>query len=1305
MDKKRSKYFLPKLTQEEKQGLKDYWEVYEAYREEIYAETLKVTADHPEFGPVLQNTPPEQLLDQQETNYRSLRHAILKNNWEPYIKNLQEQGSRYAQMRIDFNVWYEIVGSFRAILMPRLVREYEKDAKRLGRAIQGMITLSDIAMSTIAESYLDAKEGIISKQKQALEQSEARLRTIIFSEPECVKTLSPEGTILMMNPAGLDILEVNTPDDIVGKSIYPFIAEEHKKRFQSLTKKVFQGKQGQIEYMIYGRKGTKRWMETHMLPLRTNGEVEALGISRDITKQKKAEQSLTESEQLFRGAFEKASIGMCMTTQDGHFMRVNQALCQMLGYSRDEMLGLTIVEITHPDDIDMSDDILKRTGKNENVPVQFEKRYIRKDGQVIWALINTVFVKAVQDKPPYFITHIQDISYKKRADEALRESEQRYRELFESNPIPMWIYDVKTLEFLAVNDAAVEHYGYSHSEFLSMTIKDISPSEELARLSENLEKKTALRQKTGPWKHHKKDGTLIAVEIDLQELTFNGRLARMVLANDITGNLLAKKALEDREKRFRSMIENGLDNISLLGADGTLLWESPATVRTLGYEPDEFIGQNIFALVHPDDLERVRELFAQLIKEPGSREHSTFRLKHKNGSWRWTEGVASNLLHDPVVEAIIVNYRDITERKEIEESIRIKDELLQMTGEIAKVGGWEFDVTSLEGTWTEEVARIHDVDYEQNVDVEFGLGFYLPASREKIEQAIKDAIELAKPYDLELEMISAAGQRKWVRTKGFPINENGKVVKLRGIIQDISEQRQTEIALWETEEKLWAVVNSTPITVFATDAEGIFTLNEGKGLDRIGMKPGDNVGELAYKLFGSLPVKVSPDETLEGSDVLQRVSRGETIVGLTELNGVIFENQFSPFLDKNDQIIGMVGVAIDVTERKQAEEQIEFQASLLNQVRNAVIATDLDGCIIYWNKHAENLYQWKREEVIGKMIMDVNVPKINREKAEDILKTLTQTGHWEGDFNVSRKDGTIFPAHVVDTLVKDKNGKVIGIVGVSIDISERLQMEREEREQRMLAEALRETTTALNSTLEIDDLLDQVLQNIERVVPLETVDITLIEENMVKIVRAKGFEQRNIPSDKIKEISFQVNELKNLQEMIATHQPVIIPDAQKDTNWVKWPYFDWVRSYLGSPIVIDNQVVGFIGLASDQPGFYTQTHAKKLQLFSNQVAIALRNARLLADTKRSLSRISALHEIDVAISNSYNLKVTLDILLRHFKQQLDVDAVDILLYNPNLNVLEFGAGLGFSTTVQIQDIQLQVGDELAGRVVRDRQMI
>src|SRR5689334_20565321 len=153
----------------------------------------------------------------------------------------------------------------------------------------------------------------------------------------------------------------------------------------------------------------------------------------------------------------------------------------------------------------------------------------------------------------------------------------------------------------------------------------------------------------------------------------------------------AEEALQNSEKRFRALIENGLDNISLLKADGTLIWESPAAIRMLAYAPDEFVGQDIFDLMHPEDLAWTRDLYARLIQEPGGHQRGTFRLRRSDGTWRWVDAIVTNMLNEPSVNAIVVNYRDVTEQRQAEEALRESQSKYQSLVETSHDLIWSVD--------------------------------------------------------------------------------------------------------------------------------------------------------------------------------------------------------------------------------------------------------------------------------------------------------------------------------------------------------------------------------------------------------------------------------------------------------------------------------------------------------------------------------------------------------------------------------------------------------------------------------------
>jgi PAS domain S-box-containing protein len=231
------------------------------------------------------------------------------------------------------------------------------------------------------------------------------------------------------------------------------------------------------------------------------------------------------------------------------------------------------------------------------------------------------------------------------------------------------------------------------------------------------------------------------------------------------------------------------DMIFVLDEDKRFLEVNEKAMGVYGYPKEEIIGMRAEDIRTPEEAARVEETYADVRAGRGK----IFETLHvrKDGTIFPVE-VSTRLIDVDGKRYYQSIVRDISERKAAEKEILLKNELLHLTGEMALVGGWEFDARTLEGTWTDEVALIHGLDPAAKTNAELGMSFYSGESRKKIESAIRDAIASAVPYDLELTMTSAKGVAKIVRTMGLPIVEDGRVIKVRGIFQDITERKRAE---------------------------------------------------------------------------------------------------------------------------------------------------------------------------------------------------------------------------------------------------------------------------------------------------------------------------------------------------------------------------------------------------------------------------------------------------------------------------------------------------------------------------------
>jgi len=525
----------------------------------------------------------------------------------------------------------------------------------------------------------------LSKRKQvqeALAKSEKWFSTTLASVGDAIIATDMNGAVTFLNPVAQSLTGWNRAEAI-GKSmdlVFDIVNKDTRRPVENPVKKVFrEGKVvGLADHTLLLSKGGKEYdIEDSAAPILSDTG-EAFGVVlvfRDITDKKCTEEETRRQKELLQLILGSIADGVVVADSNGKFLLFNKSAEQVLGMGAIDVapaqwsdrygtyLPDTVTQYP-PDQLPLvramrgeSVDALELFIRNANVP---EGRFLSIAGRPL---------KGADGALQGGVVVFHDVTERKRAEEALRQSEQRYHLLFDSNPHPVWVYDLQTLAILDVNESAVRNYGYTRREFLSLTIKDIRPPEDVPALIESATKASSEIENASVWRHRKKDGTFIDVEITSHPIVYSDKNARLVVATDITTRKKAEDALRQSEERFRLLVSEVTDYaILILDPQGRIASWNAGAERIKGYQAQEIIGQHFSRFYPAEDVERGKPVNGlKVARERGRFEEESWRVR-KDGSRFWAN-VVITALHDETgrLRGFGKVTRDITERKQTED--------------------------------------------------------------------------------------------------------------------------------------------------------------------------------------------------------------------------------------------------------------------------------------------------------------------------------------------------------------------------------------------------------------------------------------------------------------------------------------------------------------------------------------------------------------------------------------------------------------------------------------------------------------
>ncbi len=599
---------------------------------------------------------------------------------------------------------------------------------------------------------------------------------------------------------------------------------------------------------------------------------------------------LETSQSLYKTIVDTMNEGLMFLNKHGFIQIVNHQLCKLTGYSEDELIGKP-----GEDFLISTENIkeIKNLKKNENHVAEIKIR--KKDGTEFNARFSSSTIYNLENEITGIVETIFDITENKNYEKEIEKNKKQYQLLFEHNPMPMWVYDDESLKFLEVNEAAQKKYGYSREEFLSMTIKDIRPEEEIPKLLDDLINNSSGYATGVFFKHLTKDKQVLDVEIKGHDILFNGKRGRLILSTDFTEKIKAENALKFSEEKFRTIYESAPVGIALISPDGRIQKANDTLSILLGFTESEFQTKMFQDLTYPSDLEELLAVLKRFYDKNFNSIQTEKRYVKKDGNVIWTILTISAIRNEQKeIDYFIAIIEDITDIKTAAEEIKklanfpneIKNPVLRISSK----------------------GRILFANKASNYFVDH-LNFKNGVVNKEWKNFVEETFEKNEPAEKEIKV---NGQVYTVSATPVPSENYINIFAL-----NITDKKHTESALLESEKSYRELFNSVSESIYIQDSEGKFLDVNESVLKMYGYSKEELIGQTPAML--AAPGLNDIEETLRKA---QLAFEGKTQAfewwGRRK-NGEIFPKDI--ILNKG-RYFGrdvIIVTARDITERKNAE--------------------------------------------------------------------------------------------------------------------------------------------------------------------------------------------------------------------------------------------------------------------------------------------------------------------------------------------------------------------------------------------------